>query len=619
MTRDRTLNGVDIVILVAALMLLTFGIGNYGLFEPHEGHFADVAREMLLREDWITPTLNGAHYLNKPPLLYWMIATSCQLFGINEFAARLPVALSGWLGVIVAWTWCRDLWGALASRSVALMLSSTVGWFIFAHQILIDELLGALILAMLYCLWRLVWQPTSQWYFGGLYLLLGLSLLAKGLLGLVFFVAGLTAIALSRRSFKVLRQLRPGLGSSITLAMTLPWFIAVEQANPGFLQYLIVNEHFQRIFDRRWPPDYTVSKISPWGYLVVSALWCLPWALLLPQAIVSAFQEWQQGQDQAAPLEDRRRSEGLLLLAIAAALPILLFLPMSSRLYYYSVPAIAPLIIFCAGWWSGGQNLSRQPGRQTRGMLFCVLGLAIATSVFWAPHALINTFPELPSTSDISSALVVILLSSGLGLLAGGILMLINRPTLALVGLFLGLAIAWAGMVHGFSLSQDFRSSKTLIETAEPRLGLATLWTFEGSRELGAAGAMSYYLDRQGHHSLAEISANAASMKALPAGWAEGSSETAYRVVQVLTDGGPNRLPPKFPGEPPRNWITQKQLQAYWDSSRPVVFVTDFLRKPNDPTDPANLNLPLGAGEPLLVIQPRKLYGNAAARNLWLK
>jgi hypothetical protein len=159
---------------------------------------------------------------------------------------------------------------------------------------------------------------------------------------------------------------------------------------------------------------------------------------------------------------------------------------------------------------------------------------------------------------------------------------------------------------------------------------------------------MSYYLDRQGNHNLSQVAGELGRREArelgskgagenpkskiqnpkskiqnLPPGWAKGKEDTAYRVVLVLTDGGSNRLPPDFPGPRPGYAITKRELQEYWDSPYPVVFVTDFLRKPDsqrrpgEPPDPPNLNLPARSGEPLLVAGPRRLYGNSAARELW--
>ena len=197
-----------------------------------------------------------------------------------------------------------------------------------------------------------------------------------------------------------------------------------------------------------------------------------------------------------------------------------------------------------------------------------------------------------------------------LGMLFGGSWMLANRPNLALVALFMGFASACITITHGFALIQDFYSSKTLMETAKPCLGENVLWTFEGSRELGAAGAMSYYLNKGENNKLSTTTK-------LPPGWARGKEDRVYRIIMVLGSGGPNRIPPQFPGSPPEYLLSSDDLQAYWNSSRPVLFVTDFKRQPNDPTDPEHINLPDGAGEPLLAIARRKLYGNDAARKLW--
>ena len=648
------------MILALALLPLSLGLGGYGLYEPHEGHFASVAREMVLSGDWVTPTLNGAPYLNKPPLLYWLSATGTALLGFTEYAARLPLALSGWLGAVVAWKWARELWNPASGRIAALMLCVACGWFMFTHQLLIDVLLSTLLLATYYCLWRLAWN--GGWvYFFALYLLLGLCVLAKGPFMLAFPLLGCVGLALSRRNREIFKKLRPVLGIVVTSLVVLPWALAVEKANPGFLSYFLFNENLKRIADTRWPPDYEVSKVSALGYLAVTAVWCLPWTLVLPQAIRSAWQDWKQGSRGAAGKEDagtrgradagriaefnnsprlpisastrqersdspHPQSKGVLLLVIAAAAPILLFLPLSSRLVYYSIPSIAPVAILCAGWWSRCHQRQRRE-RIPAGMGFCLLGLAACSAAFWAP-TLVTSLPKVAHVPSISLMTRAIALLVGSGSLIGGIWLLLLRPHRALAAILLGLVGAYLVTSNGFAAFQDFRSSKTLVETAHPHLGNTTLWTFEGSRELGAAGAMSYYLDRRGH-ALSEVAGETRrhgdaetrrrgntphSPTSLPPGWAKGQQDTAYRIVMVLTDGERNRLPPQFPGPQPDYAITQRELQAYWDSSRPVVFVTDFLRQPNDSSDPPELNLPDNAGEPLLVVGPRKLYGNPAAR-----
>ena len=104
----------------------------------------------------------------------------------------------------------------------------------------------------------------------------------------------------------------------------------------------------------------------------------------------------------------------------------------------------------------------------------------------------------------------------------------------------------------------------------------------------------------------------------LPQGWLSGKKNLVYRNVLILEDGGHNRLPPKFPGEKPRYLINKQQLQAYWNSDRPVVFVTDFLRQPMDLADPVTGNLPDPAAKPLFVIGQRRLYGNQATKEILL-
>jgi 4-amino-4-deoxy-L-arabinose transferase-like glycosyltransferase len=200
----KNLYWVDISILLLTLIVTLLGLGSYGLYEPHEGHFAMVGQEILWRHDWVTPHLNGSPYLNKPPLLYWLIALTTGFFGSTEFAARLPIALAGWLGIVIAWKWSRELWGINASRLTALMLSVTLGWFIFTHQILIDALLGTFLISSNYFLWRSLYQPQSCFNWWGTYLSLALCVLTKGLIGVVFPLLGCLGLIIVRRDFKIL-------------------------------------------------------------------------------------------------------------------------------------------------------------------------------------------------------------------------------------------------------------------------------------------------------------------------------------------------------------------------------------------------------------------------------
>ena len=627
------------------LLIMLFGIGDYGLYEPHEGHFAMVGQEMVFQGDWITPHLNGAPYLNKPPLLYWLIAVSTKVFGANEFAARLPIGLAGWLGIVLTWKWTRQLWGIHSSRIAALMLSVTVGWFLFTHQILIDVLLSTLLLASSYFLWRSLYYPQSWFYWLAAYVSLGLCLLTKGLIGIGFPLLGFLVLGLVRQDGKVIRRLNLFRGLLLVLALVLPWFIAVEQANPGFWHYFVVNEHLDRLLDRRFPPDYEVSKISALGYLGITALWCFPWVLFLPSVIKSSWQECRQGFKYNASVLDRQRSDGIFLLAIAAIWPVVFFLPFSSRLIYYSIPTIPPYIILCGGWYNSdrspvirdvnrdvvnrdvvnrdvnvgscrviiGQSPLQVSTKKKKnqvvniyGVIAVCWGICLGSTVFFLP-LLVGLLPPAIDTSEIRLLMVIVPVVLGLGWIASGISIL-RQSSLAWLPIFWALVITYISTVPGFVAYQDIRSAKTLIRTADSCLSIDTLWTFEGSREIGAAGAISYYLNQNQNYNATEVTNHPGT------GWTTGKSDRIYRNVMVLSDGGENRIPPRFPGSPPSYLISKEQLQNYWNSDRPVAFVTDFLRQPHDPNDPDTLNLPQGVTKPALVIGNRKLYLNASAQ-----
>ncbi len=241
--------------------------------------------------------------------------------------------------------------------------------------------------------------------------------------------------------------------------------------------------------------------------------------------------------------------------------------------------------------------------------------------------------------------IVTVAIALGGGWIVSGMLIL-RRSGLSWLPLVCALIITYVSVVRGFVLYQDIRASKTLVNTVDSALSVNTLWTFEGSREIGAAGAISYYLNQDKNYSLEDIDHNnlkndcyryiSPSSRPAPSsticsqlkskgynypapGWARGKHNIIYRTVMVLSDGGKNRLPPQFPGNPPQYLITQQQLQTYWDSDLPVVFVTDFLRQPNDKHDPPDLNLPQGATQPQLTISTRKLYLNPVAQKLYQK
>ena len=649
----KNLYWIDISILLLTLIVTLFGIGSYGLYEPHEGHFAMVGQEMLWRNDWVTPHLNGSPYLNKPPLLYWLIATATSIFGSTEFAARLPIGLFGWLGIIIAWKWTRELWGINSSRVSALMLSVSLGWFLFTHQILIDVLLGTLWLCSNYFLWRCLTtgaslsldRPRSWINWFGAYLSLALCVLTKGFIGIVFPLISCCALIVVRQDWRIIKRIKLYQGLLLILAVVLPWFIAIERANPGFLNYFVVNEHLDRLLDRRFPPDYTVSKISAVGYLIVTACWCFPWILFLPSVIKFTWLEWRRGFLENASILERKNSDGIFLIAMGAMLPVILFLPFASRLVYYSIPTVPFYVMLCAGWWerySRQSSIKKQPTitdypvpkptlsnsksspigtlspysvrivncpvraytLNLYGVVAIILGISCYGAIAFLP-SILTTLPTVFQTAEVVWLVGIIAIALGTGWLASGMAML-RRCAWAWLPLCLVLVIIYIVSIRGFVLYQEIRSAKNLVQQANSCLSLDTLWIFEGSREIGAAGSIGYYLNQNQTTNYPNHDSP---------GWVQNEARP-YRRVLVLADGGKNRLPPQFPGSPPEYLITQTELQNYWYSDRPTVFLTDFLRQPHDPEDPVTLNLPQKNIQSYLVRGQRRLYLNQAAEEI---
>ena len=629
---NRIATYIDLLILILALAFLMSGIGNYGLYEPHESHFAMVAREMILRGDWITPHLNGAPYLNKPPLLYWLIAIATSIFGNTEFAARLPLAVAGWLGIVIVWQWSRQLWGIEAGRIALLMLSVSLGWFIFTHQLLIDVLLGTLLIASNYFLWKLITKPQSGWYFFLFYSSVALCFLAKGLIGVFFIGCGYFGLAIIHPQKQILQRTKLLLGLVLILALILPWAIAIEQNNPGFWHYFLVNEHLNRIFDRRLPADYEVSKISALGYLGMTAVWGLPWSLFLPSTLKFI---WRQSRNYQRLKTEPTYTDAICLLAIAFGLPIVIFLPLAYRLIYYSIPAIPPYVILCAGFYNQYLNAKNRQDTWKHlsgitkkiheikyrpnnnyliyGSIFIFIGIACSVITIFIAD-LNKILLSLDSGASLISLTVAVAITLSLGYLISGIEILKLNYRLSLYSLVASLIITYLAINIGLGVHQDIRSSKGLVQIAENYLRIDTLWIFEGSREIGAAAGISYYLNQKAAYPQSRIFVD--NIPRLPRGWLPGKNNLVYRHVLILEDGGNNRLPPQFPGEKPNYLITKQQLQTYWKSDRPIVFVTDFLRQASNPQDPLSSNLPIPAGKPLFVIGQRRLYANQATKKL---
>jgi 4-amino-4-deoxy-L-arabinose transferase-like glycosyltransferase len=572
---------VDFALLAGIFFCLSWGLGNYGLYEPHEGHFAGVGREMLLRGDWITPHLNGSPYLNKPPLLYWLVALSYSVFGITEFAARLPLALVGTAAAGIAWLWARELWGLRAARMASTMLAASAGWYLFCHQLLIDALLSTLLLANAHLFWKAAQEPQRRSRWVAFYGVMGLSMLAKGPIGPLFTALTVLIFSAARLRWELLRQCRPLMGVGIVLGLVLPWAVWLEMRNPGTLYYMIANENLKRAVDTRWPPDYSVVKVPPYIYVLIAMIWTAPWSLLLPQVCAFAKKKSRSG-----PLEEGTAAtrDGVLILAIAALLPVVFFLPMSSRLVYYCLPTVPPFALLAAGWWAVSDGDCYQRGRRFAAGAFVFMGVVLgaASFLFGGP---LKDVPLTASAKELPGYVATLMLSLSAMLLAGGVLLGLRRTVAAWAAMTLLIGGIGVCNISGFAALDNVWSSRRMARALNERVDNEVVWVSEGSKEIGASAGIAWYLGR--------------------------AEDGQARSVYVMKDDT-RRPPPAFPDPQPRYLMDRQQLNALWTSDTPALFVTDFLRTNWDQDAPQfpdgerhRVNTPQGGN--------RQVYANRAA------
>jgi 4-amino-4-deoxy-L-arabinose transferase-like glycosyltransferase len=252
------------------------GLGAYGLLNNNEGLYAEIAREMLQARAWVIPTLDHVPYIEKPPLLYWLVAASDALFGVTETAARLVPATAAALLCLGLVGFGRRIGRPQTGWLAAFVLASSFGFALLARAVMFDMLLTALLaLALLrfYC-WYQDGRPHDLRL---AYLFLGLAVMAKGFVALALAALTVTAFfLLASGDRRRLRALVDVPGILLFLGVTVPWHLAAALADPGFAWFYFINEHVMRFLGRRMPHDYHAGPFYYYVPLVLAGT--LPWS-----------------------------------------------------------------------------------------------------------------------------------------------------------------------------------------------------------------------------------------------------------------------------------------------------------------------------------------------------
>jgi 4-amino-4-deoxy-L-arabinose transferase-like glycosyltransferase len=315
------------------LVLLFTGLGAPPLLDQDGSRYPEVAREMLVRGDWITPTQNYIPFFHKPPLIYWLLMLSLRTFGESEFAARLVPTVCAVAGLGVVWWLATLTVGKHAARWAPPIMATMVTYFGLARLASMDMLLSVTLAAAFTAWWsgeKNVRKRTARHVLTGV--MLGLAMLSKGPVALVLFVGAVGVYLIwSRQLSRSLMAL--GLPTLVGIAVAAPWFIAVQMRNPEFAQYFFVFQNVQRFTAIGY-----VDHPHPWHWFVPVAIGgAIFWSAFWPFGLVGWRQRWRD----LAP--DQRR-DAIFLIAWAGFV-LVFFSASSCKLASYILPMFWPLAV----------------------------------------------------------------------------------------------------------------------------------------------------------------------------------------------------------------------------------------------------------------------------------
>ncbi|HVY94409.1 MAG TPA: glycosyltransferase family 39 protein [Bryobacteraceae bacterium] len=399
--RGSNLRVYLIVLLVAAAVYAACMVSPPSLMDDVDAVQAQISRNMLSSGDWVTARLDGVAYLEKSPLIYWMIAGCYRLFGATDVVARIPVVLAA---LFLTWlTTAFAMWafGRRAALYAGLCISTCFGLWLFTRILIPDVMLTGSIALSMWGFLRAI-DPEERrpgWWAYLMWASIGISLLLKSLIGVVFPVAAALiylGITHQFRDRRVWKSLHVWSGLGVALLISAPWHVLATLRNPpyfeftmrsapgeyhGFLWFYFINEQLLRFLNMRYPRDYdTVPRLYFWLFHL---LWLFPWSAYLPAILKLNYR----------PVD---RAGKARLLAVCWTGFLLVFFTFSTTQEYYSMPCYPALALLLGSAMAAGGKWIRYGTRVLCG-IFVLAGAAVIT--LWALSR------NLPTPGDISQAL----------------------------------------------------------------------------------------------------------------------------------------------------------------------------------------------------------------------
>lgn len=340
---------LDTLFLTIVLSMLFFiMLGQRPLFTPDEGRYAEIAREMVSRGDYITPYLNGIKYFEKPALFYWLAAAAIKLGGPSIIAVRSINAVLAIFGCLLTYGVGRKLYDRKTGLTAAILLGTSTLYFVMAHMVSLDLPVTVFLAASLYGFLLAVEESDRKKARAYLYSAAvgaAFAVLTKGLIGAVF-PAMIAAVWLTiMGSWRRLLQLPVISAFLIFLFIAAPWHILVNNRNPEFFHFYFIEQHFLR---------YTTMEVGHyqpnWFFIPTIIAGFFPWIVFLPQALTFCIPR---------TLRQRRQYSSELFFIVWAGLIFLFFSFSKSKLIPYILPVMPALAILTARYLVSAKKAAR--------------------------------------------------------------------------------------------------------------------------------------------------------------------------------------------------------------------------------------------------------------------
>jgi 4-amino-4-deoxy-L-arabinose transferase-like glycosyltransferase len=327
--RTRT----DFLLLVGfSAFLFFYGLGSFGLIGADEPRYAQVAREMLGRREWITPVLGGRPWLEKPPLYYWQAMLSYSVLGVSDVAARVPSAVDATLLVIVVYLFFRKFRRGV-EVDAALIAASCAGVIGYARAASMDMPLTAAFAVGMIAWWA--WRESGNKIFlAAFYASMALGMLAKGPVAPLLAAAVTVSFAAAMREWRLIVKTLWIPGIVLFCAVGFPWYVRVQAANPQFFREFILEHNLARFSTNVYhhPEPF-------WYYLPVTALALVPWIVFVVAALAGPVRVWWSERKTEHSNPDLELQFGIFT-GCWLIVPVVFFSISRSKLPGYILPAV---------------------------------------------------------------------------------------------------------------------------------------------------------------------------------------------------------------------------------------------------------------------------------------